>query len=1629
MNLKRTVAICACAITAFTAGASQVVSFKDAAKIKSWDAWNDHEKKAAITNILQKEKRSITWERFNKVDPGLGAMIGRIKTRTSPEIKSSKWSVDCGTLDRDYAIWDNYKELLPMLGVKHARFCSGWAKTEQEAGVYDFSWLDKPIRECAAMSIKPWMLVGYGNPVYGSDFRLGMRVRQLTDNPEAMKAWIRYVKALVSRYQDVVDGWEVWNEPFWQEHDYAELFYQTAKAIREVQPTAKVYCAALSDFPQYETVLERLKRENAIGLCSGLMFHPYISNPDKTYRGKKDAWMQLRRLAKRYSPDLDMIQGEVGSPSQLEFAHALANREWTEYKQAKYDLRRVFGDAVRDVPSNCFSFIDLQYTFMLQSFGLVRSNTLMEFVYRRPAWYAMRNFYALFDDDTKSVSFKERAVGEHTLAIAEFTRGGKTMKAFWFSEEIPTDNLEFTRLDLSDEVTAGSEWIEMITGRKYRLSDARSVPVWDSPCLVVEDPQASQAAAAQPTVGRVAPGERVAVDGKLNEASWANAVWNGEFSRLANSTLDKTVTAQTSFAMAADDETLYVAIKCDEPDMASMKTRKHGVLHACNQVELFLSPGIDGFDYYQFVIGFDPRSGSEALFASEGGLIHPDPYGGEWRFARGEYDGGWCVELAVPLSSFYMTRNSAWRDIWRVNVARRWANLGRDELTTWSRLERGFREPASFRTVGGFPARPASDDVGITDAVAQISERRGGKLQGTLSFTATVAEAGVYDISTSFSAVEAVSLKSGVNTVSLPCAYPANGRYDTRIELKRRSNGRTYVRSYPVVVDFEEIRLALTLPEFRNNFYPGQDASRVKGRIASAGVGDVYVTLEGPGFARREARLPQGGGEINFDTTGFQDGTAILKVAVGDVRKEYKVRKLAKTERTMAWISKGNIVIDGKPVLRRDIYAQGYRGGKAFAERFNADKNLYLTPEVKWGGTIEPNRVIKGLEMREARRDVVPCKEYFEKIDALIEKAKDKDYAYWYISDEPECRGVSPVYLRHIYEYMKEKDPGHLVLMASRGGKKYIDCADWFETHPYLGVHYDGHGNRQMNRPPTVTGSFLDAFEAWGRPDKCIGFLPTMFAYKSVSPLNDYPTFEEYVCHVWAAMLRGAKSLWPFFYSDMGDRAALYEGNRYVNSSLAALEDFILFGERKTIVKKPEIECVRWDLAGGKSMFALVNLTSYRQPVTLPAALSDRQWLPFRGQWAAGRALEPYEVVVGVTEERGGDLPTYSQTQALISKLEGERTGRDNQILEKYKTTSFAASNGKGKFYKLIDGTRDVWGWGVKAKSPWVELSFTEKPVAFSRLRVYGSGLEGMKVSIRSGGEWKDIAAKKVTREKYCTDLDFGETLTTVKLRITFGGGDKRADVELYEIELPSLPVEATPIAAAPQMSLPAVVDPENVLWSLCEGPTTVQGKVSYPVKLDPQYEWLELQIDSFNRQKQGAYSAWKLWFLKDGALAGGVTHPQAGRYVLKLPKVETPRKATLRLDDYNFDIGLSCFRCVKRPADFILAEAADGAHTVRPGGRLNVTLTLAQPCADIAASLLIDRSHGRGLEPFLLNGTNALELKATPDGGGRVWTASIPVVSCDESGKKKVYVKCIVLGGALTTPIMTTVSGPFMNR
>lgn len=477
-------------VVALAAGTAlgEVVPFKDAAKIKSWDAWDDAGK--TPTTWKFKEKRCVTLDKIREMSSGLEP-AGQLETRPAKAIRSNMWSVGCETLDRDYADWNQYKNLLGDLGATRGRLFSGWAKTEQEKGKYDFTWLDPQVHEMAAMGIKPWICISYGNPVWGSDFRLGMKVRQVTDDPEAFAAWIRYVKALVARYKDVVDEWEIWNEPFGQRVEYAKMVYETAKAVHEMQPEATCIVTAISwnknpAKNDYMTVLEKLKKENALGLVKRWVYHPYTPVPESCYPQA----MELRQLVKSYSPDYDIFQGEAGCPSQLEYAHAMHSIEWTEYSQAKWDLRRAIGDYVRGIPSNCFTFIDLQYTFMLQSYGLVRANTLKQPIYRRPSYFAMQNVYSYFDEDVHPISVETRTVNGKEMTVAKFERQSSPVWVVWFSGERPNDKLEYecANLEFLGKLR-GYVWVDLMRGKIGKLPSVRHVPVWDSPVLIAPNNQ------------------------------------------------------------------------------------------------------------------------------------------------------------------------------------------------------------------------------------------------------------------------------------------------------------------------------------------------------------------------------------------------------------------------------------------------------------------------------------------------------------------------------------------------------------------------------------------------------------------------------------------------------------------------------------------------------------------------------------------------------------------------------------------------------------------------------------------------------------------------------------------------------------------------------------------------------------------------------------------------------------------------------------------------------------------------------------------------------------------------------------------------------------------------------------
>jgi len=446
-------------------------------------------------------RKSVTWQNI-QAHPAPLPVSGELIPIKSNLDAASFWSVGSETLDRDFADFEKYKEFMGETGVGYSRLQSGWAKTEQKKGKYDFSWIDAHVDGLIAQGIHPWICLCYGNPVY-SDHGYDLNAKLFPDGP-IMDGWLKYVRACVKRYKGKVTMWEVWNEPDGGKNKesyplYANLFVRTAKVIREVDPQAKIaaFGACSPDREYIRKGMELIKEAGGLPYVDYITYHGYWSTPELIIPAVK----KLRADMDAYSPSIGLLQGETGCPAQLEYGHAMNSIEWTEYSQAKWDLRQALTQFGLGIPYSFFTMVDLNYGWMLQSYGLIRLNGVKAPVYKRPKFYAVQHVTSLFTPDMKSVEGVQVA-GPANTQITSFgleKAGKKVGCMLWLSASRPSSSLErhlmdidITGLDLKDPV-----YVDMLTGLVHEIKGLilynkggklgmKDLPVWDCPVVIME---------------------------------------------------------------------------------------------------------------------------------------------------------------------------------------------------------------------------------------------------------------------------------------------------------------------------------------------------------------------------------------------------------------------------------------------------------------------------------------------------------------------------------------------------------------------------------------------------------------------------------------------------------------------------------------------------------------------------------------------------------------------------------------------------------------------------------------------------------------------------------------------------------------------------------------------------------------------------------------------------------------------------------------------------------------------------------------------------------------------------------------------------------------------------------------
>ncbi|MHB8899453.1 MAG: hypothetical protein ACYC6Y_11950 [Thermoguttaceae bacterium] len=457
--------------------------------------------------------------------PGEGfTCLGKVRPRHARDIESSNWSVGAETMDRDYTVYANWRNYLGPLGAKQARIQSGWAKTEREPGKYDWGWLDEIIPDMVAQGVKPWICVCYGNPIYEGGGGTGLS-GGLPESPKALAAWDAYVAALVDRYQQHVDQWEIWNEPRTGRgkgaEAYAEFAARTVAVVRGRQPKARIMLAAggAFDIPFVEQMLAWLRDRDQLSLCNEVVYHPYSYNPDDSYARVNE----LRKVVASFSPEIIIRQDENGVPSRANSFGAVSGYNWSELRQAKWATRRLLGDLGRDIPSSYFSICDMAYLVrqgtrgdsdlrdekgnlevLLNSKGLLEINNDRTIHHAKQAYRAVQHITALFDGRVKRITDFEASVAggsegsKHSVFGYRAADGG-LLVTVWRSSDIPGVRPGLEELSLT--VTKGSfqdpVWVDLLSGDVYDIADGLwkaagegctflRVPVYDAVVVVAE---------------------------------------------------------------------------------------------------------------------------------------------------------------------------------------------------------------------------------------------------------------------------------------------------------------------------------------------------------------------------------------------------------------------------------------------------------------------------------------------------------------------------------------------------------------------------------------------------------------------------------------------------------------------------------------------------------------------------------------------------------------------------------------------------------------------------------------------------------------------------------------------------------------------------------------------------------------------------------------------------------------------------------------------------------------------------------------------------------------------------------------------------------------------------------------
>lgn len=919
-----------------------------------------------------------------------------------------------------------------------------------------------------------------------------------------------------------------------------------------------------------------------------------------------------------------------------------------------------------------------------------------------------------------------------------------------------------------------------------------------------------------------------ALDGKLDEAVWSGATWKSEFTELGT---DGASEAKTSFAVAYDDDFLYLAVRCAEPDgtgalKATSRDRDSREVYLDDSIEFFVAPGTQRTDYFQFQIN---AAGSVADAAGrQSGTVLETSWTSRIEVTTHKGEMEWTVEAAIPLADLEFGPGAV--GDWGINVVRVRRAGGKEELLTFIPMTGSFHQPALFAPL----ALPGADfstrqwDVSPPMGWTVVSEEDRLILKTKVSvknltgkprpvtFSARLQQGGKDGAANEQKDI----LDAGQSkTYDLELPLAAEGKQDLVMEMAdRRGGAKSFVRRIlPVNLTYNPLTLVLKAPAYQSAIYPTEKLDQIRGVLRLA-IGEqalakasLRVTFASEGSNQEflaETNLAELKPEMSFSLPipALKEGRYVLRVEMTESGSasprvlERVIRKLPPPPGGVEWrISETGILLrDGEPFLPVGWFSLGAPGMEDFGGVCNVSWD-YLGP---WQNVAELREYLDGIAKAGGYAVIYPTVNNRRAEDITTEPLKDEEIKLirervralkdhpallaWYLADEPEYHRVLPEVVVTLRQIISEEDPYHPTIVVNNvfaAIRQFSGGGDVLAPDPYPFFKRGGHSpgiervGRFIAEAATVA---LSGQTVWG-------VLQAHDTRDFGGKGERAPNFTESRNMVWQSVIAGARGViwwdWGWVNPNTVDSVL---GNAYVARELQALKDYVFAPQAGgvTVSSSSNLSNAARRVVGDQELVMVVNNATTEQEVTLEipslcgrelVVIGEGRTVTLGADGVLSEKLPLYGSRLYATDSALTALESLATTQEKIDAANAARKQPGNLAFEDSGVATSVSSTGMWAPTSvwMVDGMREGRAWRAAefTGADTIDLVWP-KPQAVGRVVLYSDTIASFTVQIPNKDDdvasgWRDVATVSDVSASPATG-EFPMTSTTrLRLKIT----------------------------------------------------------------------------------------------------------------------------------------------------------------------------------------------------------------------------------------------------------------------